>query len=35
VDYMPYPMQKHGIRGKDRKHLYKLLTRFFVDHLKP
>ncbi len=35
VNYMPYPMQPHGIRGKDRKHLYKLLTRFFVDHLKP
>ena len=34
VDYMPYPMQKHGIRGRDRLHLYKLLTRFFDDHLK-
>ena len=35
LDYMPYPMQKHGLRGKDRKHHYKLLTRYFVDHLKP
>lgn len=34
VDYMPYPMQKHGIRGGDRSHLYKLLTRFFVEHLR-
>ena len=33
VDYMPYPMQKHGIRGKSRSHLYKLLTRYFQDHL--
>lgn len=34
VDYMPYPMQKHGIGGKDRRHLYRLLTRFFVDQLE-
>lgn len=33
VDYMPYPMQKHGIRGPSRHHLFKLLTRYFVDHL--
>lgn len=34
IDYMPYPMQKHGIRGRDRVHLYRLLTRFFEDHLQ-
>ncbi len=34
LDYMPYPMQEHGIRGKDRKHLYRLLTRFFEERLK-
>jgi dipeptidyl-peptidase-4 len=33
VDYMPYPMQKHGIRGPGRPHLYRLLTRYFQDHL--
>ncbi len=33
IDYMPYPMQKHGLRGKDRLHLYRLMTRFFSEHL--
>ncbi len=33
IDYMPYPMQKHGLRGKDRLHLYRLMTRFFGEHL--
>jgi len=33
VDYMPYPMQKHGLRGADRHHLYRLLTRYFTEHI--
>jgi dipeptidyl-peptidase-4 len=36
VDYMPYPMQQHGIRGiGPRLHLYRLMTRHFADHLQP
>jgi dipeptidyl aminopeptidase/acylaminoacyl peptidase len=33
LDYMPYPMQEHGLKGKDRNHLYRLLTRFFAEQL--
>ena len=35
VDFMAYPMQKHGIRGGDRVHLYRTMTRFLVEQLKP
>lgn len=34
LDYMPYPMQLHGLRGKDRKHLYRLMTRYLFEHLR-
>jgi len=34
VDYMIYPGHVHGIRGKDRKHLYKTMTRYFDNFLK-
>ncbi|MCA8957474.1 MAG: DPP IV N-terminal domain-containing protein [Planctomycetes bacterium] len=35
VDYMPYPMQKHSLDRLHRAHLYRVLTRYFDDHLKP
>ena len=35
VDFMTYPMQQHGIRGDDRKHLYRLMTRFLTERLEP
>ncbi len=34
IDYMVYPMQKHGIRGTDQKHLYRTMTRYLNDHLR-
>ena len=34
IDYMPYPMQKHGLRGMHRKHMIRTLTRFFTDRLQ-
>jgi dipeptidyl aminopeptidase/acylaminoacyl peptidase len=35
VDFMAYPMQQHGLRGKDRRHLYHLMTRHLHRHLHP
>ena len=35
VDFMTYPMQQHAIRGKDRLHLYRLMTRFLTEQLRP
>ncbi|MEZ5962874.1 MAG: DPP IV N-terminal domain-containing protein [Planctomycetota bacterium] len=33
VDSMIYPQQKHGLVGASRAHLYRLLSRFFGEHL--
>jgi dipeptidyl-peptidase-4 len=33
VDHMAYPMQQHGLRGPARDHLYRLMVRYFLDHL--
>jgi dipeptidyl-peptidase-4 len=34
VDYMLYPGHGHGIRGADREHLYRTMTRYLDDHLR-
>lgn len=34
LDYMIYPGHDHGVRGKDRVHLYKKMTRYFDDFLR-
>ena len=33
VDLMAYPMQQHRFRGGDREHFYRLMTRYFAEHL--
>ena len=33
VEHMLYPMQTHGFSGASRQHLYRLLARFFAEHL--
>jgi dipeptidyl aminopeptidase/acylaminoacyl peptidase len=33
VDFMAYPMQQHGLRGKARGHFLRLMTRYFAEHL--
>lgn len=33
VDQMFYPMQKHGPKGAASTHLYRLMSRFFGEHL--
>jgi dipeptidyl-peptidase-4 len=33
VDYMVYPQHPHNVRGKDRIHLMRTVTRYFQDHL--
>lgn len=33
VDYMVYPEHPHNVRGKDRVHLMKTVTRYFMDNL--
>lgn len=32
-DYMVYPGHEHNVRGGERVHLYKTITRYFTDHL--
>ncbi|MDO4770770.1 S9 family peptidase [Porphyromonas sp.] len=32
-DYMVYPGHEHNVRGRERVHLYKTITRYFTDHL--
>ncbi len=32
-DYMIYPGHEHNVRGVERVHLYKVITRYFTDHL--
>ncbi len=34
VDFMAYPMAQHGLRGADRRHFYRLMTRFFDEQLQ-
>ncbi|MBN2756622.1 MAG: DPP IV N-terminal domain-containing protein [Bacteroidales bacterium] len=34
VDYFVYPGHEHNVRGKDRVHLMKKITRYFDDFLK-
>ncbi len=34
VDHMLYPMQRHALEGSDRRHLYRLMTRYLTDHLR-
>jgi len=33
IDYMVYPEHPHNVRGKDRVHLMKTVTRYFLDNL--
>lgn len=33
VDYMVYPGHPHNVRGKDRIHLMRTVTRYFQDNL--
>jgi dipeptidyl-peptidase 4 len=33
VDYMVYPQHPHNVRGKDRIHLMRTVTRYFQDNL--
>jgi dipeptidyl-peptidase-4 len=33
VDYMIYPQHPHNVRGKDRVHLMRTVTRYFQDNL--
>ncbi len=33
VDYMVYPRHPHNVRGKDRVHLMRTVTRYFQDNL--
>jgi len=35
LDYFLYPNSEHNMRGKTRIHLYKKITRYFDDYLKP
>ncbi|MGE3171032.1 MAG: DPP IV N-terminal domain-containing protein [Planctomycetota bacterium] len=34
LDYFPYPMQTHGLRGKDAVHFQRLLGRYLDRHLR-
>jgi len=34
LEYFVYPGHRHGIYGKDRLHLYRKITDFFMEHLK-
>ncbi|NLA25183.1 MAG: S9 family peptidase, partial [Bacteroidales bacterium] len=34
VDYFVYPRHEHNVRGYDRIHLMRTITRYFDDHLK-
>jgi dipeptidyl-peptidase-4 len=33
MDYYPYIGHKHGVRGKDKFHLYQKITNYFLDNL--
>lgn len=34
VDYFPYPLAEHNVRGRDRIHLMQKVTDYFNDYLK-
>ena len=34
VDYFPYPLAEHNVRGRDRVHLMQKVTDYFNDYLK-
>ncbi|MCB0819928.1 MAG: DPP IV N-terminal domain-containing protein [Bacteroidetes bacterium] len=34
IDYMIYPGHPHNVRGKDRLHLYKTISRYLMENLK-
>ena len=34
VDYMIYPGHEHNVQGKDRVHLYRKITDYFMEYLK-
>jgi len=34
IDYMIYPEHPHNVRGKDRIHLYRTISRYLMEHLK-
>ncbi len=34
LDYFMYPGHEHGVRGKDRKHLYRKVFDYIEEHLK-
>jgi dipeptidyl-peptidase 4 len=34
IDYMIYPGHPHNVRGKDRLHLYKTVSRYLMENLK-
>lgn len=35
LDYFPYPMQRHGLVGRDRRHFLTLLHDWLGKHLRP
>ena len=34
IDYMIYPGHEHNVRGKDRLHLYKTISRYLMENLR-
>jgi len=34
VDYYPYIGHEHGVKGKDKLHLYQKITNYFMEYLK-
>jgi dipeptidyl-peptidase 4 len=35
LDYLPYPMQQHGLTGQHKKHFLRTLRDWFARHLRP
>ena len=35
VDFFAYPTHPHNVRGKDRVHLMRMVSDYFIEHLKP
>ncbi|MFO1052476.1 MAG: prolyl oligopeptidase family serine peptidase [Planctomycetota bacterium] len=33
IDFMAYPMELHGLKGKSKQQFYRLMTRYFEEHL--
>lgn len=34
IDFFPYPMHKHNVRGKDRVHLMEKVLTYVIEHNK-